>query len=96
LIIGTVLRLLYLFSLLALVALLSSAVAQLIWGFVWNWQQLTHEVIQRVATDYWQDAIALFIGLEMGGMSHSLSDWIGSAYQRLKKQQKRKASKRRK
>ncbi|MGK7872865.1 MAG: metal-binding protein [Xenococcaceae cyanobacterium] len=110
LIIGTTLRMLYLLSLLALVAILGVAIAQLIWGFSWNWQQFAQKVIKWVSTDYREEAIALLLGLELGAMSHSISDWTGSAYKRYqnngwkglmskpkkKKRQKRKSSQKQK
>ena len=36
-----------------------------------------------------QALLALIIGLELGAMSHSISDWIGSAYKKNKTQKKR-------
>ena len=85
LIIGTTIRIFYLLSLLILVGILGIALTQLIWGFYWNWQEFTQRSIERIINDYPQEAIALFLGLELGGMSHSLSDWIGSTYKRCKK-----------
>jgi uncharacterized metal-binding protein len=34
---------------------------------------------------YQSEWIALFVGLEVGAMSHSLSDWTNSAYKRFKR-----------
>jgi uncharacterized metal-binding protein len=36
--------------------------------------------------NYDTEYVALFLGLELGAMSHSLSDWSGSAYKRFQKQ----------
>jgi uncharacterized metal-binding protein len=41
---------------------------------------------------YTQALLALIIGLELGAMSHSISDWIGSAYKKNKTQKKRSRS----
>jgi uncharacterized metal-binding protein len=79
LIIGTVLRIAYLLTCCLAIAFPAIGIAQLIWGFDWNWQTAIRNVIQRIDRPY---AIALFIGLELGAMSHSLSDWLGSAYKR--------------
>ena len=94
LIIGTLLRLLYISSLVAIVAIFGVAVAQLIWGFPWNWQQFAIAVGKWLSI-YREEAIAVFTGLELGAMSHSWSDWSHSAYKRSqKKRSKRLSSKR--
>jgi uncharacterized metal-binding protein len=46
--------------------------------------------VGRSLIDYRAELLALFVGLELGAMSHSLSDWINSAYKRSKKKPKRK------
>jgi uncharacterized metal-binding protein len=91
-IIGTVLRMLYLLVFSFAIALPAVAIAQLIIGFDWNWQQAAFEAISLVR-EYPQEAIALSIGLELGAMSHSISDWLGSAFKRREK--RRKGSKKR-
>lgn len=90
LIIGTTLRILYLFSLLVLLSVLAIALAQLVRGFAWNWQQFAQNSLDLVSRKYLEEAIALFFGLELGAMSHSLSDWIGSTYKRFQKQRKKR------
>jgi uncharacterized metal-binding protein len=85
LMVGTVLRLLYLSAVSAMVGIPAIAIAQLIAGFDWNWQQFSQRGIQLVTRDYPREAIALFLGLEIGAMSHSFSDWLGSTYKRHKK-----------
>jgi uncharacterized metal-binding protein len=57
---------------------------QLVWGVGWTWQVIANQV-QRSLTQYPAEWIALFVGLELGAMSHSFSDWGGSAYKRFKK-----------
>ena len=87
-IIGTTLRVLYLSSWLLLVGLLGLGVSTLFWlapggrglfDAAWRW-----------LFQYRAELIALFVGLELGAMSHSVSDWGGSAYKRFKTK-KRKA-----
>ncbi|PSO76978.1 MAG: metal-binding protein [Cyanobacteria bacterium QH_3_48_40] len=81
-------------SLVAIVAIFGVAVAQLIWGFPWNWQQFAIAVGKWLSI-YREEAIALFTGLELGAMTHSWSDWSHSAYKRSqKKRSKRLSSKR--
>ncbi|BAW96322.1 hypothetical protein NIES970_12480 [[Synechococcus] sp. NIES-970] len=84
--IGTVIRLLYLGGILFLVAIVSVAIAQLFFDFSWNWRSFWVMAQARWRQDYLAESIALFAGLELGAMSHSISDWLGSA---LKRSQKR-------
>jgi uncharacterized metal-binding protein len=92
LIIGTILRIIYLLACCLAIAFPAIGIAQLIWGFDWNWQTAIGNVIQRVNR---QEAIAFVVGLELGAMSHSLSDWLGSAYKRNVKRRSRHRSQRR-
>jgi uncharacterized metal-binding protein len=85
-IMGTAFRLLYLTSIIAVIAIPGVAISQLIWGFDWNWQKVVNRLLQLMFQDYFPEAIALVIGLELGAMSHYLSDWIGSRYQRYRRQ----------
>jgi uncharacterized metal-binding protein len=50
-----------------------------------SWQILGGNVVRSLLT-YYPEFLALFLGLELGAMSHSLSDWTGSAYKRVQKQ----------
>jgi uncharacterized metal-binding protein len=92
LIVGTSLRIIYLLVCLLAIAVPAVAAAQLIGGFNWNWQQVARLTLQLVVQDYWQEAIALLIGLELGAMSHSLCDWISSTYKRWQKKRRRRKS----
>ena len=81
-IIGTALRLLYLLNWLAVLVVLGLVVDELlgldlsVLGFVTS--------LWRALSQHYQEVIALLVGLELGSMSHSLSDWSGSAYRRFK------------
>jgi uncharacterized metal-binding protein len=88
--IGTGIRLVYFLSVLAMFAAVSMAIAQSIWGFDWNWQQFVKNSLPVIFDRYQKEAIATFLGLELGAMSHSLSDWFHSAYKRQKKQASKK------
>ena len=88
LIIGTVIRLFYLLGILSILAILLVAIAQLIFGFDWNWQIFTLNSFNLIKQEYPQEATALFCGLELGAMSHSLSDWLGSMYKGRQKKKK--------
>lgn len=85
LIIGTTVRLLYLAAWISLLGIFGLGIAQLV-GFSWNWQ-LLREFAQRST----YSAIALFAGLEIGAISHIVSDRISTYYKRRKKQAPRKA-----
>jgi uncharacterized metal-binding protein len=98
-IIGTIGRIFYLtlwIALFTIVAVITSAIAQQLLGITAQWQttaqsaiattfQQTIQLIQRAPIE----CFALAIGLELGAMSHSLSDWIGSTIKRWNKRRKR-------
>ncbi|MDZ8077702.1 MAG: metal-binding protein [Nostoc sp. DcaGUA01] len=84
-IIGTTLRIIYLGCLLAILAIFILVIAQKLWNFSFTLQDLGG-TIGRSLLDYDTEYVALFLGLELGAMSHSLSDWSGSAYKRFQKQ----------
>ncbi|MFH7028800.1 MAG: metal-binding protein [Heteroscytonema crispum UTEX LB 1556] len=84
-IIGTTLRVLYLCTLTAILGILILAIAQKLLNLPLNWQALG-ETGKRSLFVYSAEFLALFLGLELGAMSHSLSDWTGSAYKRFQKQ----------
>lgn len=93
-IIGTCVRLLYLFTIVAFLSIVLVGIAQLLWGFPWNWRQFTLNKLNLIQTKYYYETVALFWGLELGAMTHSLSDWISSTYkyQRKKKSKVDKAN----
>ncbi len=61
------------------------AIAEKLWNLSFTWQDLG-VTVGRSLVQYDTEYIALFLGLELGAMSHSLSDWGGSAYKRFQKQ----------
>jgi uncharacterized metal-binding protein len=62
-----------------------------LWGFAWNWQEFVFVGFQLVIEVYPQEAITLWLGLELGAMSHSLADWISSGMKISRRQAKPKA-----
>ena len=86
-IIGTVVRILYLFLVLFFCVIFIVAIAQIIFGFAWNWQKIVNLGYVNLTRKYYSESIALFVGLELGAMSHYLADEIAS---RLKKSTKKK------
>lgn len=103
--IGTALRMLYLAIWIIIFTSLGLLAGNFFWGMGWNWLEII-KTGARSLFQHYRELIALYIGLEIGAMSHSLSDWGGSTYKRFKKQgfqallptktKKRKTTKRRK
>lgn len=92
LIIGTILRLLYISLIILILSGIIAAIAYL-FGYV-NLKSVIDSQKQFPVWNakYTQALFALIIGLELGAMSHSISDWIGSAYKRNKTQKTRSRS----
>lgn len=87
-IIGTTLRILYLICWIAWFGLLIVVGVQFVQELTFSWQDFT-AAVARLFINYWVEGLALFVGLELGAMSHSLSDWTNSAYKRSKKKKPR-------
>lgn len=84
--IGTALRILYLSAWIAVFGMLGLVIAEKIGPPGWTWE----DVVAGCWRSIWEHPIeflAVYIGLELGAMSHYLSDWGGSAYKRFKKQE---------
>ena len=84
--IGTILRLVYLAIWLSILGLFLLGIAQFVWNVGWHWQTLW-EMMKRSLTQYTAAWIAFYFGLELGAMSHVISDWSHSTYKRLHKKQ---------
>ncbi len=95
-IVGTVVRVIYLFTIVLIVAIFAVAIAQLIWGFPWNWQNVANHSFNLLKNRYFAEAIVTFIGLELGAMSHSFSDYLVSYFKHFQKKQKKRPSIRKK
>ncbi len=79
-IIGTTVRLLYIAIWLSIVGVFATGIAE-VWGDVsWNWQLWV-----EIAKKYTYEWTLLFIGLELGAISHILSDRIGSFSKRRRR-----------
>lgn len=81
---GTALRILYLGSWLFLLLVLSLFVAQFAGQATWKSADIFNYVLRSLA-NYPREYIAVFLGLEMGAMSHSFSDWCNSFYKEFRK-----------
>ncbi|MGV2830198.1 metal-binding protein [Myxosarcina sp. GI1(2024)] len=82
LVLGTFIRIVYLLLIVGFAAIFIVAISQLIWGFEWNWQQFVLNIFTIIKTKYFSETAAIFAGLELGAINHSLSDWLGSSYKR--------------
>ena len=89
--IGTTLRVLYLSAWIALLGILILGVVQLFRDVPWSWQGFVRDV-ERSLINYRVECIALFVGLELGAMIHSLSDWTSTALKRSQKKSRRKTT----
>lgn len=86
-IIGTTVRLVYITALLSIVGVFVVGIAEL-WGNVsWDWQLWV-----EIAKKYTYELLALFIGLELGAISHILSDRIGSFSKRWQRNRIKKST----
>ncbi|MBD2100375.1 metal-binding protein [Leptolyngbya sp. FACHB-261] len=92
-VVGTVLRLAYLACWVLPVVLL------ILWGWyqtqgwLWQWRPIAKAGL-ALFTTFPLQWLAILVGLELGAMSHSLSDWIGSGLKKLRgPSKKRSASK---
>ena len=82
--IGTALRILYLAIWIAVFGVLGLVMAQKIGNLGGNWQDLVFSYARSIG-EHHIEILAVYIGLELGAMSHYMSDWGGSAYKRFKK-----------
>lgn len=82
-VIGTVLRVVYLMTWSGMVAIAVWLVMHLIGVMPWTVEMMV-QWLARSLRNHYPDLIALLIGLELGAMSHSLSDWGGSFCKQIK------------
>jgi uncharacterized metal-binding protein len=83
-VIGTTLRILYFVLILLLPTLMLLVVVEKLGNMALDWQQIAGEITHSLLV-YNQEFLVLFLGLELGAMSHYVSDSVGSAYKRYKK-----------
>ncbi|MBK4732948.1 metal-binding protein [Oxynema sp. CENA135] len=82
-IIGTALRVLYLSIWVLLAGVVGLSASYWLFQLDLDWREVK-QVAGRSLVEYSPEAIALLLGLELGALSHSLSDWCSSGYKRLK------------
>jgi uncharacterized metal-binding protein len=80
-IVGTLLRLVYLSGWMVLLGIIWNWVATINhWSF-WSWQQIQTQIQPFAREHFWQ-GIAILVGLELGSLSHTWSDTIGSTWKK--------------
>lgn len=93
-IVGTLLRIMYLsvwLAILGSMGVISSAIVLHLMGagdgqvLTQQWFSNSTDLIRRSLQQHPIEWLAGIIGLELGALSHSLSDWVGSAYKRWQK-----------
>jgi uncharacterized metal-binding protein len=83
--IGTTLRVVYFAVVVGIAGIIVAIIAEKLGNLALNWE-VVGDSVRRNLSIYSQEFFALFLGLELGAMSHYVSDWTGSAYKRFKKQ----------
>jgi uncharacterized metal-binding protein len=87
-IVGTALRVIYLSLWIALCGIIAVQLLNSVWDAQLTWQSIS-VTFNYLLKHYLTQWLAILIGLEVGAMSHSISDTIGSALIRLKRRKKK-------
>jgi uncharacterized metal-binding protein len=87
-IVGTALRVIYLSLWIALCGIIAVELLNSVWDAQLTWQSIS-VTFNYLLKHYLTQWLAILIGLEVGAMSHSISDTIGSALIRLKRRKKK-------
>lgn len=82
-VIGTVLRVVYLGTWIGMLTIVGLLGVYLVSEVQWTVQMMV-QVVARSLLNHYPELIALFVGCELGAMSHSLTDWGNSTYKRIK------------
>ena len=91
-VIGTLLRIIYLSIWLALLAFVGIEVMNYFWDAQLTWQDTVRTPFRYFLKTYLIEWTAIVIGLELGSISHSVSDSLGSNFIRKKRRKKKKRS----
>ena len=82
--IGTTVRVFYLCVLITVAAIIILFTAEKLLNMTLSWQEVAKHLLDIINL-HRTEFLALFVGLELGAMSHSISDWSNSAYKRFKR-----------
>ncbi|NJR51483.1 MAG: metal-binding protein [Leptolyngbyaceae cyanobacterium CSU_1_3] len=101
-IVGTVLRICYLsvwLGILGSVMIVGGAIVHQVLNGTGSWQflaqqgfEVSAQVLSRSLQQHPISWLSAAIGLELGALSHSISDWVGSRVKRLKNSSKKRTS----
>lgn len=91
-VIGTFLRIVYLSLWLALFAFIGIEAMNTLWDTELTWQTNIRGPFRYLIKTYLIEWVAIVIGLELGSISHSVSDTLSSNFIRKKRKKKRKRS----
>ncbi|MEL7504973.1 MAG: metal-binding protein [Cyanobacteria bacterium J06554_6] len=80
-VIGTAVRVLYFAVWVALFGIVTVEIMNQLWDAQLTWREL-RETVQGSFAAYIWEWVALVIGLELGALSHYVSDWTGSGIKR--------------
>lgn len=87
--VGTLVRVIYLSVWIALFATAGMVAINHFWQAQLSWQRL-EPMLGNLFVRYWQEWLALLVGLELGALSHYTSDWIASAHNKKRRHRGRR------
>jgi uncharacterized metal-binding protein len=87
--IGTVIRVVYLGAWLALFGLIAIATLNSFWNAQLSWYAL-RDTLRFILVRYCWEWVALVVGLELGALSHYVSDWLSTSFKGMMRSQRRK------
>lgn len=93
-IIGTVIRVIYLSLWIAALTFLTVSILNAVWDAKLTWLSLSHS-FRSLIRDYLGQWLAILVGLEVGAMSHSISDVVGSYWLGRKRSRRKKSGQKR-
>ena len=89
-IVGTTLRVVYLASWLAIGGFISLVIVQFFSEVPWSLSQVVLLEVKKLLFNYPWEGIAIFVGLELGALSHGLCDAISSTMKRYRRKGKKR------
>jgi uncharacterized metal-binding protein len=82
---GTAFRIIYLLILMGFVSGLGLALLNQIWQLGWTWGDISQQM-GRSLSHHWVKWFVLALGIELGALSHCLTDWASTVRRRSKTQ----------
>jgi uncharacterized metal-binding protein len=88
--IGTLVRLWYLLNVLVICFIVVALSYSLVHKITWDLSKILQSSFDFLAHKHLWELIASLVGLELGSMSHSVSDWLGSSFKKINSPKKKK------